>query len=585
MDSCGQRFTQEVCKFRFLNEMIRLVSKQHDGNKTPKEIQTKILDIMFTWITKYPNESKIKEAYDMLKTQGIIHEPTKNVMITNNSAAANLRPDRNAPLDPRHLMLKKLINSKNKDDIQKANLLIQNMCREDERKFQIKGRRLAELRKASESVALLHEMLDNYNSKAPCADDLQIINELNDTCELFQPSLLKLISETEEKDEALGEIIEVNDQLVTVLDKYRRKVVLSEDVPATSASENSDLLQDILGLEKPPVTIASGAPSTNVMDVLGDIFSKSEPTTTGTPTTSTIDLLVPQKADNNPVPVSSNLTSKSLLTTLVGPSSKYDVLHNLSKLQNTSSATITPAKPQLAPPKKFGLDLDSLVDGMKTKLLPQSSQEEINGDDDEAILDSSDPKPPSTEIVKNTFEKDANDDLAIITMINKETYDKSILDAGGNATVQSKPSFKSLAEIHIDLDCIQPSNEPPRVILDEDKGLKIMLNFAKDRPRDDVLVAVISTINYGSQAVKNFQFEASISKPCKLRLLPASTTELPAAKPFRPPADSIFQILLVANPTQQTISKITCIFSYCLADDPDPLKESVEVNNLPYQVE
>lgn len=571
--------------------MIRLVSKQHDGDKTPKEIKTKILDIMFTWTTKYPNETKIKEAYDMLKTQGIVHEPTKNVMFGSTGDASFPPPprssDRNAPLDPRHVMLKKLINSKNKDDIQKANLLIQNMCREDERRLQIKGRRLTELRKARENVVLLNEMLDSYQPLSASSDDLQIINEIHDTCELFQPTLLKLINETEEKDEALGEILEVNDKLVAVLEKYRRKVVLGENLPA-SPPQTGDLLQGILDLDKPAVR-SNDSTTGNVMDVLGDIFSKSEPINPGvSPSTSTAgsDLLIPNKE------VTAPMNRKSVES----PVTKYDALMNLSRLQstNSSSSVVASVPPPPAPQKRLGLDLDSLVDGMKTKLLPQSTPPEevvkklddANGDDDEAMLTSVVSTPTNKQAPATTI--DLSDDHMILNT-NTSSIIKNEVDTN-SATVSpasnnAKKDFKSLAEIHIDLDSIQPSTEPPLTILDEDKGLKIMLNFAKDRPRDDVLVAVISTINYGSQPVNNFQFEASVSKPCKLRLLPASATELPAAKPFRPPADSIFQILLLANSTQQTIPKITCIFSYCLGDDPDPIKESVEVKDLPYRVD
>lgn len=572
MDCCGQRFTQEICKFRFLNEMIRLVSKQHDGDKTPKEIQTKILDIMFTWTTKYPAESKIKEAYDMLKTQGIIHEPTKNVMIGGQAdhVLPPMRPmDRNTSrMDPRHVMLKKLINSKNKEDILKANLLIQNMCREDERRLQIKGRRLVESHRASESATVLDEMLEFYSKGTASADDLQVINELQTRCELYQPTLLKLINETEEKDDSLGTILQVNDHLMAVQDKYRRIVVRGERDPTSTnmstTSRNSDLLQDILGLGKPTGTDttegATVTSSSNVMDVFGDIFSK--PVTDGATAsgaTALKDLLVPQK-----------------LKTEVPVTSRYDALLNLNKLAQNGPNMATKLPPKISavgPPKKFGLDLDSLVDGMKTKLLPQSSVEEpdvpiANADDDEAML-------VNTPIVDLTTNKQQNGD-------NKPAIASDLIEEKPKSAV---PSFKSLAEIHIDLDSIQPSSEPARSVLDEDKGLKIMLNFARDRPRDDVLVAVISTINYGSQAVYNFHFDASVPKPCKLRLLPASATGLPAAKPFRPPADSIFQLLLIANPTQQAISKITCIFSYCLGDDPDPIKESVEVKELPYKVD
>jgi Adaptin C-terminal domain len=78
------------------------------------------------------------------------------------------------------------------------------------------------------------------------------------------------------------------------------------------------------------------------------------------------------------------------------------------------------------------------------------------------------------------------------------------------AEVDSKP--KSLADIEIDLDSIEPSNLPPRIVLEEPKGLKIVLNFAKDRPRPEVTVIVVSTTNEGPESISNFQFDVAVNK-------------------------------------------------------------------------
>lgn len=73
-------------------------------------------------------------------------------------------------------------------------------------------------------------------------------------------------------------------------------------------------------------------------------------------------------------------------------------------------------------------------------------------------------------------------------------------------------------------------------------------------------------------------------QPCKLRLQDASGTNLPGIKPFRPAGDGIQQILLLSNSTTKPVN-MTCILSYCVGDDPDPIRESIIVKDLPYNCE
>lgn len=69
-----------------------------------------------------------------------------------------------------------------------------------------------------------------------------------------------------------------------------------------------------------------------------------------------------------------------------------------------------------------------------------------------------------------------------------------------------------LSEIAIDINTIQPGTEPPRTILDEPGGLKVVLHFAKDCPRENVSVIVITTMNQNSLPLSNYKFDASVTK-------------------------------------------------------------------------
>lgn len=135
MSKCSTKFHNEVGKFRFLNELIRLVSPQYQGKSTPKKIRDKILDLMLLWTVNYPEETKIKEAYDMLLKRGVQHEFVKAVTIqnqTNKSDGTNsVKPPPHEPSQPDPAdKLKSLLQSTKSCDHKAANLLIQNMVKE-----------------------------------------------------------------------------------------------------------------------------------------------------------------------------------------------------------------------------------------------------------------------------------------------------------------------------------------------------------------------------------------------------------------------------------------------------------------------
>ena len=85
MKHCGVGFHAEVGKFRFLNEMIKLVSPKYLGGQTALAVKQRVLLLMHTWTVDYPRETKIKEAYDMLKKQGVIKVCCEDVKYLRNA--------------------------------------------------------------------------------------------------------------------------------------------------------------------------------------------------------------------------------------------------------------------------------------------------------------------------------------------------------------------------------------------------------------------------------------------------------------------------------------------------------------------
>ncbi|XP_076314643.1 ADP-ribosylation factor-binding protein GGA3-like [Tachypleus tridentatus] len=78
--SCGSSFHSEVGKFRFLNELIKVVSPKYLGNRASPKVKTKVIELMFKWSVELKQEPKIFEAYQMLKRQGVVTEDPVHII-------------------------------------------------------------------------------------------------------------------------------------------------------------------------------------------------------------------------------------------------------------------------------------------------------------------------------------------------------------------------------------------------------------------------------------------------------------------------------------------------------------------------
>jgi ADP-ribosylation factor-binding protein GGA len=126
--NCGQRFHQELGMFRFLNELIKMLSEKYLGKQTPEVVKAKIKALLYSWKVGLPTEGKIADAYEMLKKEGLAFDESQG-------PDATLRPEKQKPKvalsqDPKQAkMLQKLLASKNPDDLRAANRLIREMVR------------------------------------------------------------------------------------------------------------------------------------------------------------------------------------------------------------------------------------------------------------------------------------------------------------------------------------------------------------------------------------------------------------------------------------------------------------------------
>ncbi|NXF99949.1 GGA3 protein, partial [Sakesphorus luctuosus] len=272
MKNCGRRFHNEVGKFRFLNELIKVVSPKYLGDRVSEKVKSKVIELLYSWTVALPEESKIKDAYYMLKRQGIVmFDP---VIPADRTLIPSPPPRPKNPVfddEEKSKLLAKLLKSKNPDDLQEANKLIKSMVKEDEARIQKVTKRMHTLEEVNNNVKLLNEMLVHYSKEDSSDADRELMKELYERCETKRRTLFKLASETEDNDSSLGDILQASDNLSRVINSYKKiiegQVINGEvDLPGmpvvegSNSTNNLNTLIDLAGLDVPSTAAAPVPP-------------------------------------------------------------------------------------------------------------------------------------------------------------------------------------------------------------------------------------------------------------------------------------------------------------------------------------
>lgn len=160
-------------------------------------------------------------------------------------------------------------------------------------------------------------------------------------------------------------------------------------------------------------------------------------------------------------------------------------------------------KQQPSPFRNFD-DLDSIVSNLKTDLTCTGDSNHSKPSDDDEMIEV-----PSyaDNVLATRNDLDAIDEPKALF---KETDD--VVAPPTNLKNAGDMADRPLSNFHIEIDSIKPGDSPPRTVMKESAGLEIVLHFARDRPRDDISVIVITTSNHNSIAITDYQFDASASK-------------------------------------------------------------------------
>uniref|UniRef100_A0A663MK21 Golgi associated, gamma adaptin ear containing, ARF binding protein 1 n=1 Tax=Athene cunicularia TaxID=194338 RepID=A0A663MK21_ATHCN len=521
MKSCGKRFHDEVGKFRFLNELIKVVSPKYLGSRTPEKVKSKILELMYSWTLGLPHEVKILEAYQMLKKQGIVKCDPK-------------LPD-DAPFPPppprpkniifddeeKSKILARLLKSSHPEDLRAANKLIKEMVQEDQKRMEKISKRVNAIEEVNNNVRLLTEMVTNYSKGETTESNEDLMKELYQRCERMRPMLFRLASDTEDSDEALAEILQANDNLTQVINLYKQLVqgeeINGETVAASLRGSTSALL-DLSGLDLP----ATG-PSYPALPTISGGSAVPMPDQAGS--VSLLDDELMSLGLNDPAPHSAQAADSSGWNSFQSSDS--------NDLSTTPVAVTPPVKADVGAsspkPSPFTSGLDDL-DLLGKTLLQQSL-------------------PPESQQVR--WEK--HQPPPRLTLRDLQNKSSSGALPAPATLPKSATTEISLANITVPLESIKPSSILPVTVYDQ-HGFRVLFHFAKDAlpERPDVLVVVISMLSTAPQPIHNIVFQSAVPKVMKVKLQPPSGMELPAFNPIVHPS-AITQVLLLANPQKEKV--------------------------------
>ncbi|XP_038597868.1 ADP-ribosylation factor-binding protein GGA3 [Tachyglossus aculeatus] len=595
MKNCGRRFHSEVGKFRFLNELIKVVSPKYLGDRVSEKVKAKVIELLFSWTVALPEESKIKDAYQMLKRQGIV---LSDPLIPVDRTLIPSPPPR--PKNPvfddeeKSKLLAKLLKSKNPDDLQEANKLIKSMVKEDEARIQKVTRRLHTLEEVSNNVKLLNEMLLHYSKEHSAPADRELMKELYDRCEAKRRALFRLASETEDDDGSLGDILQASDNLSQVIASYKRVVEgqvvngepeTADPTPASEGPHPPDSLIDLSGLDGSCGTNPPGAPEPSPPPA--DIPILPPPPAAG-PRSRSSSQTEPGPGTPAPTAAISLLDEELLCLGLADPapgtalgeavgSSQWDLFQNeqldLDPFGRPTASGLGPggspgralfqpsvqptgASPALRPPA-FPASL----------LLPAGSPAAT------ASPPRAGPAAPPARLdpLEQLLEgaRGSGGSLASVAPSSPAARARSAtaapagpplpLAAGPGSPLFPLPGSPlrttelSLANVHVPLEAIRPSSVLPVTAYDKD-GFRILFHFAKECPpgRPDVLVVVVSMLNTAPLPVTSILLQAAVPKSMRVKLQPPSGTELSPFSPIQPPA-ALTQVMLLANPLGEKV--------------------------------
>ncbi|XP_029802100.1 ADP-ribosylation factor-binding protein GGA2 isoform X6 [Suricata suricatta] len=526
VNHCGEKFHNEVAKFRFLNELIKVLSPKYLGSWTTEKVKGRVIEILFSWTVWFPEDVKIRDAYQMLKKQGIVKQdpklPVDKILPPPSPWPKSSIFDAD---EEKSKLLTRLLKSNHPEDLQAANRLIKNLVKEEQEKSEKVSKRVSAVEEVRSHVKVLQEMLSMYRRPGQAPPDQEALQVVYERCEKLRPTLFRLASDTTDDDEALAEILQANDLLTQGVLLYKQVMEGRVIFGNTVTGSVGDLPVSRVVSQHP----AGCMKSCPLIDLEED--GGSEQAGTVAPSLLHQDLAALGLSD---APAADKVAGQNCC----------------EEKRNPPASTLPGGGVQSPSAERNLLDL----------LSPQPCPGPLNSVPQKSI-----PKevPPGT----------------------KSSPGWS-WEAG---PLSSSPSSQNtpLAQVFVPLESVKPSSLPPLIVYDRN-GLRILLHFSQTGApgHPEVQVLLLTMMSTATQPVWDIMFQVAVPKSMRVKLQPASSSKLPAFSPLTPPA-VISQMLLLDNPhkvcsaTFESQEPIRLRYKLTFNQGGQPFSEVGEVKDFP----
>ncbi|KAI0989119.1 hypothetical protein GJ496_006436 [Pomphorhynchus laevis] len=241
-ESCDVTFRHEIGKFKFLNELIKVLSPKYLGNRSTDKVKKKISELFYSWTLLMPAEKKIAEAYRLLKKQnltvGNAERDTVNRQVTNESKrrVTSVFNDKD-----RTKHIADLLKSSNPSALVEANRLIKRMALEEELRMEKLYNRTLKVHSFRTSAQVFEEIIEKFDCSL---ESFNLLQTLYGELKQYSSTLQSMATESDEIDDKLGEVLEVNDLILHALNRFECSN-LRESIKSETASQKESSHEDV----------------------------------------------------------------------------------------------------------------------------------------------------------------------------------------------------------------------------------------------------------------------------------------------------------------------------------------------------
>ncbi|VDK39077.1 unnamed protein product [Taenia asiatica] len=580
VQNCGPNFHRELGKFKFLNELMKVLLPKHLGDSTPPVVRDKCIMLMFAWQRDlgdtYP---KLREAYHALKAQNIV---TVDPVVPNEAECDEQYNHRIASRtdifkSSRYKdKLDRLLKSKNPEDLREANAIIKSIVNEEDARIAKRSRRALQLETLRNNANLLEEMLRCIGPNSePSASDLDVMEEIALNIKQARPVIFELALSDDDREEGfLADVIETCSRASSVLERY--EVVVLHKPPSTVDDPAAVTAQREPPLQPSTASETSSVTSENLLalspDAHQDLLSQD-----------LLNLGIHHDPPHLPTQQTQSSSNMNLLAGLLCDSPKAPADPLIPNLFNASATTVASPLPpsQLLPstpmrstnlsPPKFVANINTT----SSKSMPTNSATTVFSELDSVgrqmlglttVL-------PSTDAAAAKASEPSKQPQSLTTMETNAVDLPSLSSLPALTFSAIRPHFQHTQPIQVFPLTNTDGGEEEGAVKQQHQMVEVVLHCTANKPHPSVSVLVAVVTNRSALPLTNLLLRFGVEKPLKVRQLPLSTSSLPAFCSFLPPSPAQ-QIIYIQRPLTLEVKTAKLKFQLSFTLDEEDILES-----------